>query len=239
MHNLKFKRFTRFRLASLLAFTTFVAVWIAATIRPLRYLADAERIRGLGGRVALRHTDLGVTGIPYLLFCRFTDRDTDLPCILTLDERCPTSAPVLQIAGRIPTLTSLDLTRSDVADHSFAHLAPLRRIRDIRAQGRPLTNASMTIVGNWRDLRSASFHGTDIDDSGVSKLAGCGELTELSLRSAKLSDSAVGTLSLLTQLQRLDISRCGLSDAAIQQLRSALPDCDIETRDPWHVEANK
>ena len=220
-----------------MALTAFIAVWIAATIRPLQYLAEADRIRTLGGRVALRPTDRGVTGVPYTLFCRLTHRSTALPCILALDERCPASEPVLQIAGRIPTLTSLDLTRSDVDDESFAHLAPLRNVQDLRVQGRPITNASMAIVGRWADLRSASFHGTDIDDSGVANLAACERLAELSLRSTKLTDRSVDTLTSLIRLQRLDVSHCGLSDAAIQRLVFALPDCEVETRDPWDMEA--
>ncbi|MFG0255028.1 MAG: hypothetical protein ACF787_08010 [Rhodopirellula sp. JB053] len=224
---------------SLLGLTAFVAFWIALTIWPLRYLADAARIRELGGHVALGHTDLGLTGVPYVLFCRFTERDADLPCILTVDEGCPISAPVLEIAGRIPTFTKLDLSRSDVDDHSFAQLAPLRRVQHLHVQGRPLTNASMAIVGDWRDLRSASFHGTDIDDFGVLKLAGCDRLTELSLRSTHVSDDAVDTLSSFTQLQRLDVSRCELSNAAIKRLRSTLPDCDVDTVDPWLVEAEQ
>ncbi len=234
---MRLKRFVRFRLVSLLVLTAFAAIWIAATIRPLRYLADAERIRELGGRVALRDTDLGVTGIPYLLFCRFTGRSTDLPRVLTLDERCPASAPVLRIAGRIPTLASLDLTRSDVNDDSFGFLHSLRGVQDIRVQGRPLTNASMPIVGTWTGLRSASFHGTDIDDAGVASLAGCDQLVELSLRSTKLTTRSIDTLTALTRLQRLDVSHCGLPDAAIQQLVSTLPDCNVESCDPWQMEA--
>lgn len=233
---LRLKRFVRFRLASLLVLTAFVAIWIAATIRPLRYLADAERIRKLGGHVANREIDIGVTGIPYLLFCGFTERHPELPCILTLDERCPASAPVLRIAGRIPTIVSIDLSRSDVNDSSFAFLKPLIRVQNIRAQGRPLTDKSMSIVRRWTDLRSASFHGTDIGDLGVSQLSGCEQLAELSLRSTKLTDRSVEALVPLTRLHRLDISHCGLSDAAIQRLVSELPGCDVESGDPWDLD---
>ncbi|WP_150122722.1 hypothetical protein [Rhodopirellula islandica] len=124
-------------------------------------------------------------------------------------------------------------------DNSFALLAPLRNVQDIRVQGRPLTNKSMLIVGRWTDLRSASFHGADIDDEGVANLANCERLTELSLRSTKLTDRSVGSLISLTRLQRLDVSHCGLPDAAIQQLMSALSNCDVETRDPWDVQAEQ
>jgi hypothetical protein len=234
---LRVKHLFRFRLASLLLLTAFVAIWIAATIRPLRYLADAERIRELGGRVANRETNLGITGIPYLVFCRFTGRHAEVPCILTLDERCPSSAPALRIAGRIPTLASLDLTRSDVNDNSFAFLKPLRHVQHIRVQGRPLANESMLIVGRWTSLRTASFHGTDIDDAGVARLAGCEQLIELSLRSTKLTDRSVETLVSLKRLERLDVSNCGLPDEAIQQLVTSLPHCGVESRDPWHVQA--
>ncbi|WP_144057967.1 hypothetical protein [Novipirellula maiorica] len=143
----------------------------------------------------------------------------------------------MRIAGRIPTFAAIDLTRSDVDDESFAFLKPLRDVQDIRVQGRPLTNSSMLIVRRWNGLRSASFHGTEIDDAGVAHLAGCEQLTELSLRSTRLTDRSVETLVSLKQLERLDVTNCRLSRKAIKQLTEALPKCKVETRDPWHVEA--
>ena len=234
---MQMKRLIRFRLATLLVLTAVVAVWTAAAVRPLRYLADAERIRELGGRVALDNVDLGINSIPYSLYCRLTNRSTQLPSVLALDERCPAASPVLEVAGKIPTLTSLDLTRSDVDDQSFAHLNQLRRVQHVRAQGRPITDTSMNIVGRWRDLRSASFHGTQITNVGVATLVRCTNLEELSLRSTQLSDCCVDDLIKLTHLRRLDVSRCGLSPNAIQRLRETLPGCDIDYRDPWEMDA--
>jgi len=145
--------------------------------------------------------------------------------------------PVMEIAGRIPTLTSLDLTRSDVSDSSFVKLSPLRGVQHLRVQGRPITDTSIKIVARWRDLQSASLHGTQITDSGVAALASCSNLCELSLRSTQISDGCVDDLIRLKRLRRLDVSRCSLSPIAIQRLRNGLPDCELDTRDPWDPEA--
>lgn len=233
------KRFIRFRTASLLLLTAAVAAWTAATVRPLGYIAAAQRVRELGGRVALADIETTIGNVPYLIFCRATNRSPSLPSVLALDERCPAAAPVLEVAGKILSLTSLDLTRSDVDEHSFKHLSRLRRVQHIRLQGRPIRDASMSIVGRWRGLRSASFQGTQITDIGVAKLANCVQLEELSLRSTSLTDGCVDVLIKLKHLNRLDVSRCGLSPKAIQRLREALPDCKINTRDPWDVEAEQ
>lgn len=200
--------------------------------QPFRYLADADRIRRHGGHVANGKTSFSVALIPYYVWCKLAQRGEELPCLLTLDESSPASEPLLKVAGRIPTLTSLDLTRSDVDDRSFDHLSSLRDVRDLRVQGRPITNSSMKIVGKWCELTTASFQGTIIDDNGVAHLRHCVLLTELSLRSTRISDKSVVTLSRLTSLRRLDVSCCRLSESAIKQLRAALPDCEIETRCP-------
>lgn len=221
----------RFRLISLLAAVTLVALFLATVREPLRQRRVATMIRATGGSVGFDYVDIGWRTLPWEWYCWLAGRTPQLPTKITLTGRCTDVDRALQLASELPQLSSLDLTHSSVDDDSFRRLAPLRRVQHLRVQGRPLTDRSMPIVRAWSDLRSASFHGTKITDTGVAQLQHCGGLEELSLRSTLITDASVDTLARLRHLYRLDISRCNLTDDSIALLRNALPKCELDTED--------
>lgn len=68
---------------------------------------------------------------------------------------------------------------------------------------------------------------TDVDDNAVRKLVHCKRLKFLSLAGTPVTDRSVESLKQLRSLDVLCLGR-NLSDQAVEELRKALPNCEIE-----------
>jgi hypothetical protein len=86
---------------------------------------------------------------------------------------------------------------------------------------RAITRADFERIGGLDSLLSLDLSECDVDDAGLSALAGLSSLTYLSLRGCgRLSDQGLGHLRALRNLNSLDLTSCSrVSDAGVRALR--------------------
>ena len=135
----------------------------------------------------------------------------------------PEEVKYVNVQGfEIPTnITELTLIGPDTDNHSIGmetdESAYVYRLNE------PLTDISF--LADFSKLQYLDLYLNNISD--ISVLSGLTNLTDLWLWGNQISD--ISALSGLTNLERLDLMSNQISDADIESLRSALPNCTIET----------
>jgi outer membrane protein assembly factor BamB len=117
----------------------------------------------------------------------------------------------LKSVATFSQLRCLSLNLVAINDSGLKHLQPLTELRQIDL------------------LYSEGFAGTNVSDAGIATLAKFSKLNSLNLVGAKITDAAVSSLSKLKRLKKLAIVNTGLTMTAIQQLRQAIPGCEINS----------
>jgi hypothetical protein len=90
-----------------------------------------------------------------------------------------------------------------------------------------VSNGGMTTIGRLVNLESLDLNYTAVGDAGVAKLSPLSKLTDLSLDSVELTDAGVATVAALRGLKQLDLYHTLVSEKGFEQLKTALPECDI------------
>ena len=85
----------------------------------------------------------------------------------------------------------------------------------------------MDIVAKLASLESLELDHTKVSDAGLAKLAGLTKLTDLALDSVDLTDAGVARLAEIRSLRQLDLYHTLVTDKGFEQLKSALPQCQI------------
>jgi Leucine-rich repeat (LRR) protein len=85
----------------------------------------------------------------------------------------------------------------------------------------------MDAVGKLVSLESLDLDYTQVGDAGVAKLAGLTKLVNLELDSVDLTDAGVSHLTGLRSLRQLDLYHTLISEKGFQQLKNALPNCQM------------
>jgi len=107
-------------------------------------------------------------------------------------------------------------------------LTTLSLERYARREGRTdITDVALAHLSAFRRLISVNLYGTHISDTGLNHLTQLGSLQHLDLSFTKVTDAGVYHLSRLRSLKRLLLGGTAVSDDALQDLRTALPDCEI------------
>ncbi|MBT5902171.1 MAG: hypothetical protein HOH58_08705 [Opitutaceae bacterium] len=96
--------------------------------------------------------------------------------------------------------------------------------------GTRLTDGGVSSLANFVQLRSLNLSRTELVGSTLGELAALPDLESLNLYGTKIDGAAVEQLGQLTQLKQLFLTQTPLEDAeALEQLRQALPNCDVQT----------
>jgi Leucine-rich repeat (LRR) protein len=74
------------------------------------------------------------------------------------------------------------------------------------------------------------LEGTKVTDAGLVHLEGLNQLEAVNLNNTKVTDVGIEHLHGLTKLRFLWISGTQVTNAGREKLRSALPNCNINTR---------
>jgi hypothetical protein len=84
----------------------------------------------------------------------------------------------------------------------------------------------LRLVG-LRQIGSLHVRGSQVTDAGVRHLASLTGLQHLMIHSKKVTDASLAHLHGLTNLRGLDLKSTSVTDAGVNELRKALPNCDI------------
>jgi len=155
-----------------------------------------------------------------------------------------------------PTLVTLELTGAPITDAGFRSvLASKATLKLLYLHGCPLTDKSLATIGELPNIESIATGTWNITDDGVKHLSGLKKLhtagigttpltdaclkhligvplKRLILDDSAISDAGVPTLSKMTGLDELTLVGTRVTKAGFEQLKKALPKCNIAWEDP-------
>jgi hypothetical protein len=91
-----------------------------------------------------------------------------------------------------------------------------------------ITDATMPLVAKLPDLKTLFASNVDAGKEALAVIGQLGKLETLDLAGTAVDDSAVDWIRKLTALRKLTIANTKITDAGRQQLKEALPECEIE-----------
>ena len=144
----------------------------------------------------------------------------------------PITDASLEILSKMPKLQSLDVSNTwDITSAGVALLAACEALTDINFYNSDLVDGSVTeTAAKMSRLEKLNLDNIPVTDADVEKLAPLAEnLTFLHLGGTKITDAAVPTLVKFQKLTTLHVNRTKVSSEGAEELRKALPGCEVIT----------
>jgi len=150
---------------------------------------------------------------------------------------CDLTAAGLAKLAALPNLRKLSLAFPGITEEGLSALEAFPALEELSLQdayehGR-LTDRQLAAVGRLHKLPMLRLRNAlNITDEGIASLAGLSGLRELRIENApNLTDACLASLGKLANLKGLVIGGCEkISEAGIEELRKAMPRCDIAYR---------
>lgn len=127
-----------------------------------------------------------------------------------------------------PNLKRLSLKRSNITGNDVSKISELKNLEWLDIASTNITGASIKRLSSISGLRELSLSNTDMSKADFSNLPP--SLERLDLSECTLSISSFNTLYSLVDLKKLDLKKIkntNITPALIQQLREALPNCEM------------
>jgi Leucine-rich repeat (LRR) protein len=124
-------------------------------------------------------------------------------------------------------LQSLNLNGTQVTDDGLVHLKELKQLQRLDLIGTQVTDAGLAHLEELKQLQILSLDGTKVTDAGLAHLEELKQLQGLGLSHTQVTDDGFVHLKELKQLQRLGLGGTQVTDDGVEQLRQALPECNI------------
>ena len=137
-----------------------------------------------------------------------------------------TDAGLAQLRGM--ELASLQIPESAQTDVGLQHyLRAIARRSRFHLDGWHVSDVGLSHLRELAGLRALSMSDIPITDAGLRALRELPELRSVGLRNLSIGDAGLVYLSQLTALDRLVLIRTAATVAGVQNLKSALPNCEI------------
>jgi hypothetical protein len=172
-------------------------VAVSSVVRSIQYLPEVRHFT-LGENV----TDKGLSG--------FCDAAADVPIdSLALFGPSTTPSGIVQLV-KLKHLRTLFIHNGATNDEGLSHLKLMPSLDSL-----------------WILEQDDSGNPAQYTAEGFSEIGKLDRIRSLQLHGLKISDAAASKLHGLTGLEFLMLDQCEISDAALQDLRTALPTCNV------------
>ncbi len=94
-------------------------------------------------------------------------------------------------------------------------------------EGEPDPDDDLQLLQQAPQLRELHLGGTGVTDAGLAQIVRVRQLAVLDLSSTRVTSGGIGQLAACTELRELDLSGADVDEASVEQLRQALPRCQI------------
>lgn len=123
--------------------------------------------------------------------------------------------------------SELSLNRSGLTDEQMRQWKPPKELKNLSAQLTGFNDKTAEHVSHFSNLEELELWGAPLSDAGVAHIARLPRLHTLGLQTTAISDSAVKHLASMKQLRELRIWRTAITPQGVEELRAALPECEI------------
>lgn len=176
-----------------------------------------------------------------------TEELTAMASIKTLEsislDCCKFTGSDLKKLSTLPNLTSIQLTDSTIDDNGAKGLSTIKTLTTLKIRGNQFSDAGMKSICNLTNLTSLNLakniddrqggKAPTITDAGVAWLKGMKQIKSLNLSGNQITDGSLKTILALKTLERLNLSDTKLTAAGEAKVKEALPDCWVQTKDPF------
>ncbi len=119
----------------------------------------------------------------------------------------------------LPTLSSLDLSWTQVGDPGLARLATMRGLHDLTLTGTHVTDAGLAHLRSLPGLEYLDLADTSVTDAGLRVLGGLTTLEVLDLEGVRVHDAGLVHLGTLPHLRQLFLGRTSVTDQGLELLQ--------------------
>jgi hypothetical protein len=129
----------------------------------------------------------------------------------------PKVQPVVQDLCRA-SLREMYLTDNPITDAGLSHLARFTNLRSLGISGTQLRGVGLQHLKGIRSLQSLGLACPRLTDAGLVYLKGLNNLRELSLAGSRVTDAGLAHLKDMTRLEALFLSGTRITDAGLKHL---------------------
>jgi hypothetical protein len=119
----------------------------------------------------------------------------------------------------MPSLRTLDLTKTGTTDAGLVHVAKLTHLRRLILARTQVQGPGLPQLRSLADLMELDLEGTPVNDDGLFQLPALPHLRKLVLRGTRITDAGLARLKDLPALEELDITRTRITDACVSHLK--------------------
>lgn len=153
------------------------------------------------------------------------------PNLLALSTH-DTNLTHLEHLGNVPNLRVLDLgLNTDLTDEGLFWVAGLVDLRWLNLIKTPISDAGLVHLSGLKKLSILWLADTSVTGKGLDALAELKNLKMLGLTNTGVSDEDLGRLSSLSSLENLNVKGTMVTQNGVEQLKQAIPGCEIEFSD--------
>ena len=113
-------------------------------------------------------------------------------------------------------------------DEGMQGLARLDNLQGLNLNRTRISDEGLSYLKDHRALKVLTLERTKITDEGLRHLVSLNDLRMLSLDRTAITDAGLQHLKQLKQLRLLILRHTKVSRSGAEEIRSALPDCDVE-----------
>lgn len=144
-----------------------------------------------------------------------------------LRERDLSEADAFRNLAQLDGLESLSLTKCKFDPSDIEHIAGCSSLRMLFIGDTSVGDESISSICKLRELEMLNLGRTQVTDASMEKLSTMSKLKYLCLIGTAVTDASVPHILKLKSLEVLELRGSAISNAGVDQLRAALPECNI------------
>jgi Leucine-rich repeat (LRR) protein len=194
-----------------------------------RTTVSNSSIRHLANLPSLVHLDLSETGVNDDGLAHLTGLKSLQELSINGTEIYGQGLAALGNMGARAPLKIIQATNSQIGYQGFLQFRDFTQLQEINASSASVTDASLEGLKGLRDLRVVRLAGNLISDEGLRNLVAASDLELLDIsKQPGISDNTLKRLRNFKKLSKLNIENTACSLQGVQDLKKALPSCEIQ-----------
>jgi WD40 repeat protein/uncharacterized membrane protein len=129
------------------------------------------------------------------------------------------------------SLNLLNLAATQVSDAGLAYFKDCKDLTYLHVAETQVSNDGLALFKDCKNLTFLALYRTQVTDAGLAHFKDCKDLKELYLQNTQVSDTGVAYFMDCKDLTHLCLQKTNVTRAKVEELKKALPKCQIEWDD--------